>query len=138
MKTGPGFPKFPLAVLLTAVLALSCQDTTFRGKTEPASDPGQLYRHYANQSRYNLDVAQQYDLALLYADSMLLLLHPYATQKEYNLQYAEAHLYKGDVLFRLKRYDEACFYFYQGQKSILPTADSCTSSTFLSLQAFDP
>jgi signal transduction histidine kinase len=130
MRTALRFPRFCLAaLLLPLLLAPSCQDAPLREVS--AADPLDLYQHYVSKFGYNLNVAYQYDLAMSYADSMLLLLRPYATHTAYNLQYAEAHLYKGDVLFRLKRYNEACFYFYQGQKSILPTVDSCTFFTFL-------
>lgn len=68
---------------------------------------------------------------MLYADSILSVLQPYAQDKTYNLFYAEAYLDMGDILFKQKRYNEAYYSFYKGKASILPSDNPCDNPLFL-------
>lgn len=104
-------------------------DSSYAGIPNPG--PADLYRKYSYKLEHYLLFRHRHDTAMLYADSLFTILRPHATDPKYNQLYAEAYLYKGDVLLKEKQYDEAFIYFYQGKNSLLPTIDSCTYFTFL-------
>jgi signal transduction histidine kinase len=68
--------------------------------------------------------------ALHYADSMLLLVHDKANAAGYQSMLAIANLSKGDVLFALKQYNEACNYYHAGKLAAERSAEQHTLSEY--------
>ena len=67
--------------------------------------------------------------ALKYADSMLLLCEK-ANPKTDQAEIAIANLSEGDILFALKRYNEALQYYYNGKLAALKSGDQYTLSEY--------
>ena len=108
--------------------AFSYFDSVFNKITTPG--PGDLYSKYDFLRDYNFEHTRNYPMALLYVDSMIRVLQPYANDRAYNRLYAEAYLYKGDILFKQKRFDEAYLSFYEGKINIRPFGSACDYATF--------
>jgi len=102
-------------------------DTEFSKIPKPGV--GDLYSKYSFKQSFYFTQGN-YPKALLFADSALNILQPHSAEKEYNVLYAEAHLDKGDVLFKLKRFNEAYLEFYEGKTSILPSENECDHPLF--------
>ena len=82
--------------------------------------------------RYADSPVPEIPTALRYADTLIALTAPYASNKKYNLLYARAYVRKGDVLLVQKQYNEACLLYYLAKKSLLPSADSCSYASLFS------
>ncbi len=108
--------------------ALQYIESAYRTIDHPG--PGDMYAKYNFYRKYYYE-EKNYPQALLYIDSMLNVLKPHATEKAYNLEYAEAYLHKGDALFKQKRFSAAYLNYYEGKTSVLATDDTCAYSTFL-------
>lgn len=100
-------------------------------KKIPDAGPGDLYHKYDFIQRYYKEQKRDYAKALLYTDSMLNVLQPFANQQGYNLLFAEAHLQKGDVLFKQKQFNTAYLEYFTGKKSLLPAGNGCDNSQFM-------
>ncbi|TKK66679.1 HAMP domain-containing histidine kinase [Ilyomonas limi] len=68
--------------------------------------------------------------ALKYADSMLLLVQDKANTKTDQAEIAIANLSEGDILFALKRYNEAWDYYYNGKLAAEKSGDQYTLSEY--------
>ena len=68
--------------------------------------------------------------ALKYADSMLLLVHDKADPAKDQAEIAIANLSEGDILFALKRYNEACDYYFNGKMAAEKSGDQYTLSEY--------
>lgn len=102
-------------------------DTKFSKIPNPGV--GDLYTKYSYKQSFYFTQGD-YFKALLFADSALNILQPHSGEKAYNVLYAEAHLDKGDVLFKLKRFNEAYLEFYEGRTSILTSENECDHPLF--------
>jgi signal transduction histidine kinase len=65
------------------------------------------------------------EMAMLLADSMLRLVEN-AGPEHYQTEYALANFNKGDILFNLKKYNEAYSYYYRARAIGKTSLDSCT------------
>jgi signal transduction histidine kinase len=110
--------------------APSWLDSSFRSIKDPG--PGDHFAFLNLKRHYYYDKKANYRLALRYADSALAVLTPVSQQASYNFLYAEACQDKGDILFKLKHYDDAYYWFYRGKSSLLPNIDACKLQLFLS------
>lgn len=77
---------------------------------------------YNNQLR-------QFDKAMIYADSLILLVNNTDPEK-YKTEHALANYSKGDVLFNLKEYSKAYEYYYKARLIGKTSLDSCTLSEY--------
>ncbi|WDF54293.1 ATP-binding protein [Mucilaginibacter sp. KACC 22063] len=92
--------------------------------------PGDLYIKYVLLCTIYSN-SGMYTHALKYTDSMINVLKPFANKKQYNLSFAEAHLYKGDVLFRMKQYNDTYLQYYVGKSLAIPDPQSRSYKLFL-------
>lgn len=89
-------------------------------------DPGtgDLYRKYDFKRSYYYEQGQ-YEMAMVYADSALLLLDTKPLQQQYYREYVNVNLHKGDVLLAQKQYNNAYHYYYASKVALDETSDSC-------------
>ncbi len=83
-----------------------------------------LYRKYEMKCDLFSEREKIYDAALIYADSMLLVLRDISMQ--YPQDYIDAFSAKGFVLFSQGRYDEAIQTYYDGWKFGIQYSDPCS------------
>src|SRR4051812_3732451 len=69
-------------------------------------------------------------MALKYADSMLMVCEDRADPATDQAEIAIANLSEGDILFALKRYDEAIEYYYKGKVAASESGDQYTLSEY--------
>jgi signal transduction histidine kinase len=69
-------------------------------------------------------------IAVLYADSMLAILHKTSNPQTFMPFFAEANFARGDALFDLGRYNEAYNNYYQGYLIGENNLDNCTLSDY--------
>jgi signal transduction histidine kinase len=104
--------------------AVHCLDSAFHEST--ALGFKQVYNYYFFIYNYNLHIKNDKNTALLYADSMLNIFDTPEKKLKFTNEYGQAHLSKGDVLFDLRRYNEAYGYFYSGKVIANNNLDDCT------------
>jgi signal transduction histidine kinase len=97
-------------------------DSALQGKT--IGLPGKMIVYGFKSDIYNNQL-HQYDIAMLYADSMLRMVEA-AGVSRYKTEYALANYNKGDILFNQKDYNEAYSYYYQARLVGKTNLDSCT------------
>lgn len=90
----------------------------------------QKFEYYAFHYNYVHHEKGDNDGAMLYADTLLNLFDTPEKKMKYMAKYGHAHFFKGDVLFSMKRYNEAYQYYYQGKLIANKTLDECTLSDF--------
>jgi signal transduction histidine kinase len=95
----------------------------------PNAGIGDLYQKYDYKRRYFYD--KDYAIAMVYVDSVLLLLRNHSHEKAYKKLYDNAILQKGDILQAEKRYPEAFQYYYQAKQIGERTGDSVFVSEYL-------
>ncbi len=90
-----------------------------------------LYEIYGVKRGYYYTQKRDYTRALMYSDSMLLIVKQLKREKGYLHWYSTALSYKADDLHALKRYDEAFGFYFLAREAILKTGDICqrTNST---------
>jgi signal transduction histidine kinase len=93
--------------------------------------PQRLYEAYGCKRGYYYTQKRDYARALLYSDSMLMIVKQLRREKGYLHWYATALSYKADDLHALKRYDEAFGFYFLAREAILKTGNVCqrTNST---------
>jgi signal transduction histidine kinase len=69
-------------------------------------------------------------IALQYADSMLQVVRNKANETTDQVEIAIANLSKGEILFNLKQYSEACDYYYTGKLAAEKSGDPYTLSEY--------
>lgn len=98
----------------------------------PDADAASKYTYYnVNCGYYHTNTAVRSDkMVLLYADSMLWILHNNPGIKDYDKKDALANISKGDALYDLKEYNQAYQFYYQGKVAAEKSLDPCTYSEF--------
>jgi len=102
-------------------------DSAHRNLPDPG--PGDRFLLYSYTRDY-FTHKKEYDKALLYIDSMLLVIHGRETEKGYMGDYATALLLRGDILLAQKHYDEAFYLLYQGKEIVSHTNDPCSYNDY--------
>ncbi|SFE06310.1 Signal transduction histidine kinase [Chitinophaga sp. CF118] len=90
---------------------------------------GDVYRKYAFKRRYFYD--KDYAIAMVYVDSILLILKDHSKDNAYKKLYENAILQKGDILQAQKRFAEAFQYYYQAKQIGEKSGDSLFVSDYL-------
>ncbi|HRP57543.1 tetratricopeptide repeat-containing sensor histidine kinase [Agriterribacter sp.] len=93
--------------------------------------PQRLYEAYGCKRGYYYTHKRDYARALMYSDSMLMIVKQLRRNKGYMHWYATALSYKADDLHALERYDEAFGFYFLAREAILKTGNLCqrTNST---------
>ena len=73
-----------------------------------------------------------YSKAMLYADSLLMIIHNNGLESKSAELYAKAHFIKGDVFMAWNDYNSAFQYYYEGKKNIEQTHDTCMFADYAS------
>lgn len=101
-------------------------DSALAGKTLSIKEQARVFAYksdiYNNQLR-------QYDKAMIYADSLMLLVDNLDKEK-YKTEYALANYSKGDILFNTKDYSKAYEYYYKARLVGKTILDSCVLSEY--------
>lgn len=98
--------------------------------TNPAADPAARFSYYMQYCGYYHVNIKDDKKALVYADSMVWVVHNNPGIAEYDKKDAYANISKGDALFGLKRYNEAYQFYYLGKLAAEKTLDPCTYSEY--------
>ncbi len=96
----------------------------------PSADLTARFYYYGYACGYYHLSGVNYAKALLYADSMLLLVHNNPGIKDREKLDAIANISKGDVLLSAKEYDGAYQYYYFGKRAAEKSLDACTYSEY--------
>lgn len=96
----------------------------------PSADLAARFKYYSYACGYYHQSRLNYTKALLYADSMLLLVHNNPGIKDREKLDAIANISKGDVLLSAKEYDGAYQYYYLGKLAAEKSLDACTYSEY--------
>lgn len=98
----------------------------------PGADAVSKYNYYsANCGYYHTNTGARNDkMVLLYADSMLWVIHNNSGVKNYDKMDALANISKGDALYDLKEYNQAYQFYYLGKVAAEKSFDACTYSEF--------
>lgn len=83
------------------------------------------YETYNTKRGYFYTQRRNYEKALEYSDSSLLLLNEHKNAPEYKLWYAQALSLKADDLHALKRYSEAFTYYFLAREAVYQSGDTC-------------
>ena len=97
----------------------------------PDAGPGDLCREYHFKAYYYRS-RHEYPKATLYADSILYASDHASNKSKYNLQYAEANLLKGDILYDQGLYSTAYHYYYFEKRIADNPSDSCNYNAYSS------
>lgn len=97
-------------------------DSFYHSMDHPGT--GDLYRKYDFKRSYYYEHGQ-YELAMVYTDSALLLLNTVPLQQQYYKEYVNVNLHKGDILLAQKQYNNAYHYYYASRVAMEETSDSC-------------
>jgi signal transduction histidine kinase len=95
----------------------------------PDAGIGDLYKKYDFKRIYFYD--KDYAIAMVYVDSVLLILKKHSKENAYKKLYENAILQKGDILQAEKRYPEAFQYYYQAKQIGEKSGDSLFVSDYL-------
>jgi signal transduction histidine kinase len=87
------------------------------------------FKIYSSFCAYHYRDKRNLPKALLYADSMILLVENAGGGKYLN-ELAQGHYSKGDVLFALGKYDESFDHYYTAKRIMAATKDNCTNSDY--------
>jgi len=87
-------------------------DSSFREIKNPYIND--IFRYYGLKYLYYKKGIDKPKIALLYADSMLMMAKKSVTRKQYVSNYAEANFAMGDAYFSLSQFSPAYQCFYQG------------------------
>lgn len=98
-------------------------DSVFRASPSPGVlDQYRRYDFLYGHTGYGL---RQYALSNSYADSMLMVSKPFASDPRYMAKYGMALIRKGDALISLGQYDRAFSFFHEGKLLAERYPDSC-------------
>ncbi len=81
------------------------------------------YRKYNFKAHYLIGIFRDYDVALVYVDSMLLMLEGKADI--HTDDYLSTHMQKGFIFFNQNRYAEAYLYYYKGKMLAIEYNSQC-------------
>ncbi|HWB27854.1 MAG TPA: tetratricopeptide repeat-containing sensor histidine kinase [Chitinophagaceae bacterium] len=96
----------------------------------PGADPTARFHYYGMYCGYYHTKIGDEKKTLLYADSMLWIIHKNPSMPDYDKNDAIANISKGDALFGLKQYNEAYQYYYLGKVAAEKSIDPCTFSEY--------
>jgi len=98
----------------------------------PGADAVSKYNYYGfTCGYYHTNTNARNDkMVLLYADSMLWIIHTNAGIQDYDKKDALANISKGDALYDLKEYNQAYQFYYLGKVAAEKSLDACTYSEF--------
>jgi signal transduction histidine kinase/tetratricopeptide (TPR) repeat protein len=105
-----------------AIAPIRFLDSALQGKSMHV--PEKMIVYGFKSDIYN-NRLQQYNMAMLYADSMLQMVEKEGTSR-YKTEYTLANYNKGDILFNQKNYNEAYSYYYKARLVGKTNLDSCT------------
>ncbi len=88
------------------------------------------FETYNTKRGYFYTYKRDYEKALLYSDSILLLLNGNKRQEGYPFWYPQSLALKADDLHALKRYSEAFTYYYLAREAIYQVKDTCLYSSY--------
>jgi len=88
------------------------------------------FETYNTKRGYFYTYKRDYEKALLYSDSILLLLNDNKGQEGYPFWYPQSLALKADDLHALKRYSEAFTYYYLAREAIYQVKDTCLYSSY--------
>ena len=88
------------------------------------------FETYNTKRGYFYTYKRDYEKALLYSDSILLLLNNNKRQEGYPFWYPQSLALKADDLHALKRYSEAFTYYYLAREAIYQVKDTCLYSSY--------
>lgn len=98
-------------------------DSMYRNFPNPGIED--LCRKYFYKQRYYYEMRKDYPKAMIYVDSMLMVLKGKENEKRLIEEYARALFAKGDILVGEGKHKDAFLYFYQGKQAIGKTGDTC-------------
>lgn len=90
----------------------------------PLAGPLDEYRRYAWEMAHDRN-DHKFDACRLYADSMVQVSKPYASDGRYMSHYGMALLAEGEALLNIGRDEEAVFFFHEGKELMDRFPDSC-------------
>ncbi|MFT3948603.1 MAG: tetratricopeptide repeat-containing sensor histidine kinase [Agriterribacter sp.] len=90
------------------------------------------YETYNNKRGYYYTYKRDYEKALQYSDSSLLLLSKHKNAEGYKLWYPQALSLKADDLHALKRYGEAFTYYYLAREAVYASGNKCLYADYSS------
>lgn len=96
----------------------------------PKADIDTRFKYYGYSCAYYHIYKNDNKTAMVYADSLLLLVHNHPELKEYDKLDALANISKGDILFATKEYNAAYQYYYLGKVAAEKSLDPCTYSEY--------
>jgi len=96
----------------------------------PDADPSARFHYYGMYCGYYHTKVGDEKKTLLYADSMLWIVHKTPNMPDYDKNDAISNISKGDALFGLKQYNEAYQYYYLGKVAAKKSIDPCTFSEY--------
>ena len=88
------------------------------------------FETYNTKRGYFYTYKRDYEKALLYSDSILLLLNDNKGQEGYPFWYPQSLALKADDLHALKRYSEAFTYYYLAREAIYQVKDTCLYASY--------
>jgi two-component system, OmpR family, sensor histidine kinase VicK len=101
-------------------------DSALAGKTLTIKEQARVFAYKSDI--YNNQL-HQYGNAMIYADSLMLLVDN-IDQEKYKTEHALANYSKGDVLFNTKDYSKAYEYYYKARLIGNTSLDSCSLSEY--------
>ena len=108
--------------------ALVFFDSSFHTLKNPGvKDKIQKYS-FLGKNYYNKK--QEYDTALVMLDSILYELSNDDLKTLYTVDYADVYFFKGDILFKQKKFNEAYHNYYQGKLIAETILDRCAISAY--------
>lgn len=90
------------------------------------------YETYNTKRGYFYTYKRDYEKALQYSDSSLLLLSQFKSEEGYKLWYPQALSLKADDLHALKRYGESFTYYYLAREAVYESGDKCLYADYSS------
>ncbi|MDR3714649.1 MAG: tetratricopeptide repeat-containing sensor histidine kinase [Puia sp.] len=102
----------------------------------PNPGVGDLYMKYSFKCDYYCkEQIRDYYKGLLYADSMIQVIHKAGLESRFNKEFADANFSKGDIYFKLGKYVEASKCYYNGKIFAEKTLNYCDRASIISRYA---
>lgn len=108
--------------------ALAFFDSAYQRIAEPGV--GDEIRKFSFKGQNYYNQIGEFNKALVQIDSIFFLLSTEDLKKEYVKEYYTALFNKGDILFNLKRYNDAYQYYYRGKILTRAILDPCAVSEY--------
>lgn len=108
--------------------ALAFFDSAYQAIESPGT--GDEIRKYTFKAQNYYKKLKDYNSAIIQMDSIFLLLSNEDLKKEYIRDYSIALFQKGDLLFEMKRFNDAYQYYYRGKLIAQTILDPCAVSEY--------